>query len=78
MQQPRVLLGPNNTTTVCPICSASIRTAVKYTTTTRTHISAALCCMICFMGCIPYCSDSARNTDHYCPNCDSYIGTYEK
>ncbi|VVD01428.1 unnamed protein product [Leptidea sinapis] len=35
--------------------------------------TAVNCCC-----CIPYCSDSAKNSDHYCPNCSRYLGTYEK
>ncbi|XP_045760931.1 lipopolysaccharide-induced tumor necrosis factor-alpha factor homolog [Maniola jurtina] len=73
-----LLLGPENTTTICPFCNSNIKTSVKYRSTTRTHITAALCCLICCCCCIPYCMDSAKNSDHYCPSCSSYIGTYEK
>ncbi|XP_049887314.1 lipopolysaccharide-induced tumor necrosis factor-alpha factor-like isoform X2 [Pectinophora gossypiella] len=73
-----VLLGPENTVTTCPFCHASVMTAIKYTTTTRTHITALLYCLICCCCCIGYCSNSAKNTDHFCPNCQRYLGTYEK
>ncbi|XP_039765941.1 lipopolysaccharide-induced tumor necrosis factor-alpha factor homolog [Pararge aegeria] len=73
-----LLLGPDNTVTICPFCSSNIKTSVKFRSTTRTHITAALCCLICCCCCIPYCLDSAKNTDHYCPSCSNYIGTYEK
>ncbi|XP_059049179.1 lipopolysaccharide-induced tumor necrosis factor-alpha factor homolog [Achroia grisella] len=72
------LVGPDNSYTVCQFCHASIKTSVRYTVTTRTHISAALCCIACCCCCIPYLSESAKNTDHYCPNCHKYLGTYEK
>ncbi|KAJ2946452.1 hypothetical protein O0L34_g12495 [Tuta absoluta] len=75
---PHLLLGPENTVTTCPFCHASIKTAVKYTTTTRTHIAAILYGLMCCCCCIGYCSDSAKNSDHYCPNCQRFLGTYEK
>ncbi|CAH0405925.1 unnamed protein product [Chilo suppressalis] len=76
--QTAALLGPENTVTVCQFCHASIRTAVKYTVTARTHIAAALWGMICCLCCVPYAADSAKNSDHYCPNCQRYLGTYRK
>ncbi|XP_052753855.1 lipopolysaccharide-induced tumor necrosis factor-alpha factor homolog isoform X2 [Galleria mellonella] len=72
------LLGPENSITVCQFCQASIKTSIKYTVTARTHIAAALCGLICCCCCIPYLSESAKNADHYCPNCHKYLGTYEK
>ncbi|CAH0699084.1 unnamed protein product [Spodoptera exigua] len=75
---PKPLLGPANTVTTCQFCHASIKTAVKYTTTARTHMAAALCGLLCCLCCVPYGSDSAKNTDHYCPNCERYLGTYVK
>lgn len=27
---------------------------------------------------VPYCMDSCQNMDHYCPNCNAYLGTYER
>ncbi|CAH4015210.1 unnamed protein product [Pieris brassicae] len=73
-----VLLGPETSTITCPHCGSTVKTRVRYTTTARTHIAAALCGFICCCCCIPYCSSSAKNTDHFCPNCLKYLGTYEK
>ncbi|XP_052747380.1 lipopolysaccharide-induced tumor necrosis factor-alpha factor homolog [Bicyclus anynana] len=73
-----LLLGPDNTVTVCPFCNNNIKTSVRYKSTTRTHILAVLCCFVCCCCCIPYCMDSAKNADHYCPSCKNYLGTYEK
>ncbi|XP_075985697.1 lipopolysaccharide-induced tumor necrosis factor-alpha factor homolog isoform X2 [Anticarsia gemmatalis] len=77
-QQQMNLLGPENTITTCQFCRASIKTAVKYTTTSRTHMAAALWGMICCLCCVPYGAESAKNTDHYCPACQRYLGTYVK
>ncbi|KAL0850232.1 hypothetical protein ABMA28_012086 [Loxostege sticticalis] len=76
--QTTQLLGPENTITVCQFCNASIKTAVKYTTTSRTHIAAALWGLLCCLCCVPYGTESAKNSDHYCPNCQRYLGTYVK
>ncbi|KAJ8734746.1 hypothetical protein PYW08_013996 [Mythimna loreyi] len=72
------LLGPDNTVTTCQFCHASVKTAVKYTTTSRTHMAAALWGIMCCLCCIPYGAESAKNSDHYCPNCQRYLGTYVK
>ncbi|KAJ8734074.1 hypothetical protein PYW07_014625 [Mythimna separata] len=72
------LLGPENTVTTCQFCHASVKTAVKYTTTSRTHMAAALWGIMCCLCCIPYGAESAKNSDHYCPNCQRYLGTYVK
>ncbi|KAL9706994.1 hypothetical protein quinque_010512 [Culex quinquefasciatus] len=73
-------VGPDPTTLMCPSCRATIVTRLEYETTTRTHVCAAILCLfICWpCVCIPYCSTSCRDANHYCPNCGSYIGTYRK
>ncbi|XP_058455204.1 lipopolysaccharide-induced tumor necrosis factor-alpha factor homolog [Malaya genurostris] len=73
-------VGPDPTTLTCPSCRATIVTRLEYETTTRTHVCAALLCLfICWpCVCIPYCSTSCRDANHYCPNCGSFIGTYRK
>nr|XP_004928517.1 lipopolysaccharide-induced tumor necrosis factor-alpha factor [Bombyx mori] len=72
------LLGPGNTDTICPFCRASIRSAIKYSITSKTHIAAALWCLVCCLCCMPYASDTCKNVDHFCPNCHKYIGTYAR
>ncbi|EDS42499.1 conserved hypothetical protein [Culex quinquefasciatus] len=84
MQQPTVVIqaapavGPDSTTLICPSCRAQIRTRVDHNSTTKTHIIAILlfvfCCWPCV--CVPYCMDSCKNADHYCPNCNAFIGTH--
>ncbi|XP_013195304.1 lipopolysaccharide-induced tumor necrosis factor-alpha factor homolog [Amyelois transitella] len=72
-----VSLGPTNTVTICQYCHASVRTSVRHTVTNRTHMTAILC-WICCCCCLPYCMNSTKNCDHYCPNCNKFLGTYEK
>ncbi|XP_055591749.1 lipopolysaccharide-induced tumor necrosis factor-alpha factor homolog isoform X2 [Uranotaenia lowii] len=73
-------VGPDPSTIVCPSCRATVVTRLEYETTTRTHVCAAILCLfICWpCVCIPYCSTSCRDANHYCPNCGSFIGTYRK
>ncbi|XP_026313790.1 lipopolysaccharide-induced tumor necrosis factor-alpha factor homolog [Hyposmocoma kahamanoa] len=71
-------VGPKPATLTCPSCGESIVTRVKHMPTTKTHLVAfgmcVFCCWCCL--CIPYCTDSCQNADHYCPNCDAFIGVY--
>ncbi|KAJ0181151.1 hypothetical protein K1T71_003236 [Dendrolimus kikuchii] len=75
-------LGPDKSITTCHFCHNSVKTTIKHTITTRTHMTAALCAALFSLCCIPCCiyccCDSAKNTDHYCPSCGSFLGTYEK
>jgi len=70
-------VGPHSTRITCRSCQADISTRVSYDTSSRTHLFALLCCIIFFpCACVPYCMDSCKDTNHYCPNCNAYIGTY--
>ncbi|XP_059611210.1 lipopolysaccharide-induced tumor necrosis factor-alpha factor homolog [Phlebotomus argentipes] len=73
-------VGPSSTGIVCPSCRLSVMTNVRTESTTRTHVIAILLCVfLCWpCVCVPYCMDSCKNANHYCPNCGSFIGTYQK
>ncbi|KAG6448058.1 hypothetical protein O3G_MSEX005316, partial [Manduca sexta] len=73
-------VGPKSTNIVCPSCHATVMTKVEHKSTTKTHIIALfLCLFLCWpCVCVPYCMDSCQNANHYCPNCNSYLGTYEQ
>ncbi|OWR46750.1 Membrane-associated LPS-inducible TNF alpha factor protein [Danaus plexippus plexippus] len=66
----------------CPNCNERILTTVQHTNTQKTHMIAGfvcgltLCCMLCCLSAIPYIIPTCKKTEHYCPNCKSYIGTY--
>ncbi|CAB3258134.1 unnamed protein product [Arctia plantaginis] len=64
---------------VCRSCNAQIQTKVDFSTPNKAHIWAFLLCICgCWPCClIPYCMDSCKNSVHYCPHCNAYIGTYE-
>ncbi|CAH4036462.1 unnamed protein product [Pieris brassicae] len=74
-----VPVGPEPSRIVCPSCQATIVTKIDRIATTKTHLIA--CCLFLFLcwpcTCVPYCMDSCKNADHYCPNCNAYLGTYK-
>ncbi|XP_073962969.1 lipopolysaccharide-induced tumor necrosis factor-alpha factor homolog [Choristoneura fumiferana] len=74
-----VPVGPQPTNLTCPSCRASIVTRLEHNATAKTHIIAlVLCLFLCWpCVCVPYCMDSCKNADHYCPSCNSYLGTYK-
>jgi len=73
-------LGPQPTQITCPSCHATVLTNVRYEPNTKTHILALiLCCFICWpCVCLPYCMDSCQSGNHYCPNCNAFLGAYNK
>ncbi|XP_026746530.1 lipopolysaccharide-induced tumor necrosis factor-alpha factor homolog isoform X1 [Trichoplusia ni] len=75
-----VAVGPEPSQITCPSCRATIVTRVERKATTKTHVIAVLLCLfLCWpCVCVPYCVDSCQNADHYCPNCSSYLGTYQR
>ncbi|XP_031636269.1 lipopolysaccharide-induced tumor necrosis factor-alpha factor homolog [Contarinia nasturtii] len=72
-------VGPEPSRVTCPSCHASIMTKVQTESSSRTHILALLLCLfLCWpCVCVPYCTDSCQNRNHYCPQCNAYIGTYQ-
>ncbi|GJQ79519.1 hypothetical protein Trydic_g16368 [Trypoxylus dichotomus] len=70
--------GPSGQQTTCPHCHNQIRTEVRAETSRKTHIVAILLCVfLCWpCVCVPYCMDSCKNKNHYCPSCSAYLGTY--
>ncbi|XP_055378405.1 lipopolysaccharide-induced tumor necrosis factor-alpha factor homolog [Condylostylus longicornis] len=72
-----VALGSKSQSVICPACRETIVTIIEYETSSKTHYAAiALCCFFWPIAYLPYCIDSCKNANHYCPNCESYIGTY--
>lgn len=70
-----VPFGPKPAKLICPSCSKRIETTIKHEPTKLTNLNAILCCGLCCC-CIPYIMDSCQNANHYCSNCEAYIGSY--
>lgn len=71
-------MGPEPADTTCPLCQTKMVTRIKAKTNVKTHIIALLFGFLCLLPCvaIPYCTNTCRNTDHYCTQCNAYIGSY--
>ncbi|XP_071446326.1 lipopolysaccharide-induced tumor necrosis factor-alpha factor homolog [Hetaerina americana] len=72
-------LGPEAAHITCPSCRASVATKVVHENTTKTHIICLILCLVGLWPCcvIPYCVNSCKNANHYCPTCNAFLGTYK-
>ncbi|KAJ8724905.1 hypothetical protein PYW07_015863 [Mythimna separata] len=71
------MMGPKPASVTCRSCNQQIVTRVETKPSTKTHLFALLLCFVFWpCVCLPYCIDSCQNADHYCPNCNAYIGSY--
>ncbi|XP_053963458.1 lipopolysaccharide-induced tumor necrosis factor-alpha factor homolog [Anastrepha ludens] len=72
-------LGPNPCAVSCPVCGANKTTRMVFTPNTRTHICAVILCLAGFCCCacmVPYCMNSCRTGNHYCSQCNTFLGVY--
>ncbi|CAH2063516.1 unnamed protein product, partial [Iphiclides podalirius] len=71
-------MGPSPASAICKSCNNQITTTVKRKPSMKTHLFAVLLCGFGCLPCvfIPYCVESCNNLEHYCPNCNSYVGSY--
>lgn len=78
VQVGRPPVGPLPTSLVCPSCHQPVQTRLEYHPTAKTHLACLILCLLqCYLCCLlPYCMATCQNGDHYCPNCDAFIGTY--
>ncbi|KAK9718510.1 LITAF-like zinc ribbon domain [Popillia japonica] len=75
---PTIQFGPTTQSVICPHCQCQVLTKVEAETTTRTHLIAILlfACLCWLCACLPYCMDSCKNKNHYCPNCGAFLGAH--
>ncbi|EDW31907.1 GL11366 [Drosophila persimilis] len=76
--QAALPVGPDASFITCPHCHVQKLTRVEYAPSVRTHCMAALLCIIglwCF-ACLPYCATSCMNANHFCGNCNKFVGVY--
>ncbi|XP_017479572.1 PREDICTED: lipopolysaccharide-induced tumor necrosis factor-alpha factor homolog, partial [Rhagoletis zephyria] len=71
-------LGPEPTIVSCPACHVTKLTRIDYEPSARTHLMAAILCIVGLWCCVclPYCAESCMSTNHYCGNCNKFLGTY--
>ncbi|KAH8319980.1 hypothetical protein KR074_010548 [Drosophila pseudoananassae] len=71
-------VGPDPSFITCPHCHVQKLTRVEYAPSVKTHCMAALLCIVglwCF-ACLPYCATSCMNANHFCGNCNKFVGVY--
>ncbi|BET01637.1 LITAF-like zinc ribbon domain [Nesidiocoris tenuis] len=72
-------VGPKSQPMYCPSCERRVRTRVMHDVTLFTHLIAILLCVVgcCCISCVPYCVDSCKSRNHYCPHCGHFFGTFK-
>ncbi|MEE6510635.1 hypothetical protein FKM82_030662 [Ascaphus truei] len=73
--------GDTPTRTTCPVCHQTIVTRTVYTAGLLTWLIFGLLLLFgCWLGCclIPFCVDSCKDVDHYCPNCNHHLSKYKR
>ncbi|XP_018319226.1 lipopolysaccharide-induced tumor necrosis factor-alpha factor homolog isoform X2 [Agrilus planipennis] len=74
----QMVWGSDPITMICPRCANVIMTSTYARRSGLSHLSAVA---MFFCGCwpcclLPYCMDSCKNTYHYCPRCQAFLGVY--
>ncbi|CAF0995037.1 unnamed protein product [Adineta ricciae] len=76
---PLTTFAKNPVQCCCPNCQSLVVTRVEQTS----GLLAWLICLFlvifgCWLGCclIPFCVSDLQNVQHYCPNCNAFIGEY--
>ncbi|TDG43042.1 hypothetical protein AWZ03_010564 [Drosophila navojoa] len=73
-------VGSKPCSLLCPNCHQQVTTRTEAKASNKTHILALILGALCLWPCAAclYCTECARNTEHYCPSCNNYIGSYER
>lgn len=74
-------MGESPVQTVCHNCKANIFTQTKYESGIAAWLIAGGCCLFgLWCGCclLPFCIDSCKDVEHYCPNCRALVGRYKR
>lgn len=71
-------VGPDPTFITCPHCHVQKLTRVEYSPSVKTHCMAAILCIVGLWccACLPYCATSCMNANHFCGNCNKFVGVY--
>nr|CAD2189434.1 unnamed protein product [Meloidogyne enterolobii] len=73
-------LGPHEANMECFNCKQTIRTRVI---NRPGLLSWLICGALALFGCwpccvLPFCMQSCQDTEHWCPNCNAFIGKYSR
>uniref|UniRef100_A0A8C5QY38 LITAF domain-containing protein n=1 Tax=Leptobrachium leishanense TaxID=445787 RepID=A0A8C5QY38_9ANUR len=67
--------------TTCPACRQSIITRIVYNIGLLTWLIFGILLLFgCWLGCclIPFCVDSCKDVDHFCPNCNHHLYKFKR
>ncbi|KAG9477116.1 lITAF domain-containing protein [Eleutherodactylus coqui] len=94
MAQPTVIISPLATTVIvrtsfgdtpvsctCPACHQNVVSRVEYQVGLLTWLIFGMLLFFgCWLGCclIPFCVDSCKDVDHFCPNCNHHLAKYKR
>ncbi|XP_053676155.1 lipopolysaccharide-induced tumor necrosis factor-alpha factor homolog [Anopheles nili] len=71
-------VGPDSMQITCPTCHSMVQTTVKRESTNSTHLWALVLCILCCpLVWLPYFCNSCQDANHYCPKCNTFIGSYK-
>lgn len=80
-----VIVGQQLTDTpaviTCASCHQNITTRVAYSAGLLAWLIFGIICLFgCWLGCclIPFCVDSCKDVDHFCPNCNHHIYKFKR
>uniref|UniRef100_A0A8C5QY81 LITAF domain-containing protein n=1 Tax=Leptobrachium leishanense TaxID=445787 RepID=A0A8C5QY81_9ANUR len=65
----------------CPACNQAIITRIVYNTGLLTWLIFGLLLLFCcWLGCclIPFCCNSCKDVDHFCPKCNHHLYKYKR
>uniref|UniRef100_A0AC35FKF5 LITAF domain-containing protein n=1 Tax=Panagrolaimus sp. PS1159 TaxID=55785 RepID=A0AC35FKF5_9BILA len=65
----------------CPYCQKLIETKIEHKVGLLSWLGCLGCVLLdCTAGCclIPFCIDSCKDCEHYCPSCKSFLGKYKR
>jgi len=62
----------------CPICGVREVTTTEFVSGNYTHVSAALCCLILCLGCIPYVTSAFKDVEHKCGHCGALLAVWHR
>jgi lipopolysaccharide-induced tumor necrosis factor-alpha factor len=77
---PVAKFGRNSIQCTSANCRSTILTRVEQTNGLLTWLLCIFLCIFgCWLGCclIPFCITDLQNVQHYCPNCNAFIGEYQ-
>ncbi|CAF0855164.1 unnamed protein product [Adineta steineri] len=80
MYQLPIIVGEYPVQCTCPQCKAQIVTRTEKKVGLFAWLLCGIMVLIAFWICcfIPFCVDACKDTEHYCPSCNTLIGAHKK